>query len=76
MRPLRHPISHALYELQPDGNVKVTDGAVEGVFDNEGRWISGELEEADLHMILVTGRQAMQLTRGLRRKAAETQTKA
>lgn len=46
-RSTRHPFTHALYEKQPDGNVRVTDGTRQGLFRPDGRWISGELREAD-----------------------------
>ena len=49
---LRHPISGAIYEGLPGGRCKVTepDGR-SGLFTDLGRWISGELREADLHFI-------------------------
>ena len=46
-RSTRHPFSHALYELQPDGSIAVTHGERAGLFRPDGRWISGELREAD-----------------------------
>jgi len=46
-RSTRHPFTHALYVRQPDGNVLVTDGAKRGLFRRDGRWISGDLREAD-----------------------------
>jgi hypothetical protein len=46
-RSTRHPFTHALYEKQADGNVLVTDGAKQGLFRPDGRWISGDLREAD-----------------------------
>jgi hypothetical protein len=46
-RSTRHPFTHALYVRQPDGNVLVTDGAKQGLFRPDGRWISGDLREAD-----------------------------
>jgi len=63
MTGLRHPVSQALYELQPDGLVRVTDGELSGLFDREGRWVSGDLEEADLHMIIVAARPQLRLSR-------------
>jgi hypothetical protein len=42
-----HPFTRALYERTPDGNVLVTDGAQQGLFRPDGRWISGALREAD-----------------------------
>lgn len=46
-RSTRHPFSHALYVLQPDGNVAVADGNKSGVFRPDGRWLSGTLRESD-----------------------------
>jgi len=47
MRPLRHPLSGAVYELDVDGNVEVTKDGRRGVFDAEGRWLSGEIRGVD-----------------------------
>ena len=46
-RSTRHPFGGALYELQSDGNVKVTDGERQGLFAPDGRWLSGTLRESD-----------------------------
>ena len=48
MKPaIKHPFSQAIYELQADGTVLITDGDRQGLFKRDGRWISGELREAD-----------------------------
>ncbi|HEU4431353.1 MAG TPA: SDR family oxidoreductase [Myxococcota bacterium] len=49
---LRHPLSGAIYERVEGARCKVTepDGRC-GLFTDLGRWISGELREADLHFI-------------------------
>jgi hypothetical protein len=44
---MRHAFSKALYELDANGNVVVTNGNLRGVFDGSGRWLEGELREAD-----------------------------
>ncbi len=44
---MKHPFSGALYEVNADGHVVVREGNVEGVFDSSGRWVSGELRQAD-----------------------------
>jgi hypothetical protein len=44
---LRHPFSGALYAQDGDGHIIVTLGERQGVFHTNGRWISGELREAD-----------------------------
>lgn len=41
MRGMRHPITHALYELCDEG-VLVTSGDRRGVYDSDGRWLSGD----------------------------------
>lgn len=53
MNGIRHPFTGTLHEQDGNGNVRVTkpDRAtgreVVGVFTPGGRWMSGELEEAD-----------------------------
>ena len=47
MRARRHPLSRAMYDVQDDGTVLVEDHGVTGVFDAEGRWLSGELRHCD-----------------------------
>jgi hypothetical protein len=46
---LRHPFGGALYVCTPDGKVRVDDGDKQGLFHPDGRWIEGELREADPH---------------------------
>ena len=41
MRGMRHPLTHALYELSDEG-VRVTDGARVGVYGDDGRWLFGD----------------------------------
>jgi hypothetical protein len=47
VKGIRHPFSKALYELDDDGNIRVTQGDRVGVFTIRGKWISGELRECD-----------------------------
>lgn len=47
---IKHPFSGAIYELQSDGNVLIRDKDKQGLFKRDGRWISGELREADPQM--------------------------
>ncbi len=54
-RSTRHPFTHALYVKQDDGTICVTDGAKQGVFRPDGRWISGELREADPQLCVWVG---------------------
>ena len=58
MRKRRHPLSGAIYEVDPDGTVRVDDHGVAGVFTPEGDWVSGELRHADPHLCSwLAGRQ-------------------
>ena len=43
----RHPFTNALYALNADGNIVVTDSDRQGIFRPDGRWISGDIREAD-----------------------------
>ena len=47
MNGIKHPFTGALYEQAGDGRVRVTKRDRVGVFGRDGRWIEGELEEAD-----------------------------
>jgi hypothetical protein len=47
MRGIVHPFTKALYEVDADGNIRVTNGDRVGTFDTHGRWIAGELRECD-----------------------------
>jgi len=51
MPQLRHPISGALYSLEPDGNVKVENNGAVGHFTPLGRHVSGEIRQADPHLV-------------------------
>jgi hypothetical protein len=44
---LKHPFGGALYEQDGQGNILVTQGDKSGLFKGDGRWISGELRQAD-----------------------------
>jgi hypothetical protein len=56
MRTIKHPLSGAVYDLDAEGTIHVvaTDGR-DGVFDQHGVWISGELKQADPHLCLWIG---------------------
>ncbi len=47
VRGVVHPFTKALYEPDDDGNIRVTQASLAGVFSRDGRWISGELRECD-----------------------------
>jgi hypothetical protein len=52
MNRRRHPLSGAIYEQGADGLVHVEKDGVEGVFTAHGRYVSGELRQADPHLCL------------------------
>lgn len=52
---LRHPLSGAIYTGQEDGLVRVEEGGKSGLFHPDGRWHSGELRDADLHLLSWVG---------------------
>jgi hypothetical protein len=47
MKGALHPFTRALYEQDGEGHIRVTDGDRVGIFGVDGRWISGDLREAD-----------------------------
>jgi len=54
MVALRHPLTGTLYEQLPNNQVRVvheaeTEASV-GIFDRDGRWLSGSLRVADAQM--------------------------
>ena len=55
MPQLRHAISGAIYSLEPNGLVKVELNGSVGYFDAKGRWQSGDIKQADPHMVLWLG---------------------
>ena len=44
---LIHPFTKALYLKTAEGNIRVTNGDLEGLFRIDGSWIEGELRECD-----------------------------
>lgn len=51
MLGIRHPFTGALYERgDKEGTIVVTDGDRRGVFASDGRWIEGDIREADVHL--------------------------
>ncbi|HTO57187.1 MAG TPA: hypothetical protein VMJ74_05300 [Pseudomonadales bacterium] len=52
MARLKHPLSGAIYSLQGDGRVKVELNGSTGYFTAEGRWLEGDIKQADPHMSL------------------------
>ena len=47
MRTRVHPLSGATYDVRTDGLLDITEHGTTGVFDAEGRWVSGELRHCD-----------------------------
>lgn len=52
MTVLKHPLSGATYSLRDDGLVDVENNGLKGVFSHTGKYLSGELRQADPHMLL------------------------
>ena len=52
MAIMKHPNSGAIYTLRKDGNVDVENNGVTGVFTSNGRYLSGDIRQADPHFIL------------------------
>lgn len=48
---LRHPTTGAIYTAQADGLVRVEHEGRAGLFTARGEWRSGELRDADLHLL-------------------------
>lgn len=46
---LRHPFTGILYICTPDGKIRLEHDGKSGLFHRDGRWIEGELREADPH---------------------------
>ncbi len=63
MSALRHPFTGALYECDTDGTVRVTLGERTGMFMSDGRWLSGELREADPQLCGWVGGKRMKSAR-------------
>ena len=56
MRTIQHPLSGSIYDLMPDGTVRVvTRDGLTGSFDKSGRWLSGEVRQADPHLCVWIG---------------------
>jgi len=52
MPVMRHPSSGAVYTLREDGKVKVENNGATGLFASNGRYIEGDIRQADPHFIL------------------------
>ena len=52
MAVLKHPVSGATYALRGDGLVEVENNGLSGIFAWNGQYRSGDLRQADPHMLL------------------------
>ena len=50
MRAIRHPLSGAIYDLQPEGSIRVEKDGKSGLFRADGSYISGDIYFADPHL--------------------------
>ncbi len=55
MRGIRHPLSGAIYDLQPDGTVRVEKDGKAGIFRADGAYVSGEIYFADPQLCVWIG---------------------
>jgi hypothetical protein len=56
MQELRHPLTRAMYGLEPDSDlVRVTDGNKSGLYTKTGVWVSGDQFDVDPEMCLWVG---------------------
>ncbi len=55
MRKKRHPLSGAIYEDLGEGRVRVSRNGASGLFHAEGRWLEGDITQADLEMLVWVG---------------------
>ena len=50
MPGLRHPLSGAVYDITPEGVVRVSTDSSSGLFDPNGVWVEGDLRTCDPQM--------------------------
>lgn len=56
MARLTHPFDpETLYELNEDGNIRLSNGNKVGIFTHEGRYLSGDIREADPQLCVWVG---------------------
>ncbi len=56
MPSVTHPFDpETLYEMNKDGNIRVSKGKKFGIFTTEGRHITGEIREADPQLCVWVG---------------------
>ena len=67
MASLKHPLTGALYTLEANGLVKVENNGLVGYFTADGRHHSGEIRQADPHLVLWLGGPKLPTGMGSRR---------
>ena len=56
MASMTHPFDpDTLYELDADGNIKITNGNRVGIFTTRGQYISGDIKQADPQLCVWVG---------------------
>ncbi len=56
MASMTHPFDpDSLYQLDDDGNIRITNGNRVGIFTTEGIWISGDIKQADPQLCVWVG---------------------
>ncbi len=56
MASLTHPFDpDTLYELDSDGNIKISNGGKTGIFTRKGQYISGDIKQADPQLCVWVG---------------------
>ena len=56
MASLWHPFDTSkFYELDQDGNIRISDGDKFGIFTTDARYISGEIRECDPQLCVWVG---------------------
>ena len=51
MPVLKHPLTGGVYDLQENGLIKVSEKGKQGLFHPDGRYESGTLKHADMHLL-------------------------
>ncbi len=59
MHCIKHPFDGSLYYLMDDGRIRITDGDREGLFHLDGRWISGDIKQADPQLCVWIGNRPL-----------------
>lgn len=56
MASVNHPFDpETLYELDQDGNIRLSNGNSVGIFNTQGQHLSGDIREADPQMCVWVG---------------------